>query len=75
LSFERLTWNPPRGKASCLQRWTLAILALAGTGAVSQTLAGHGRLGEYGDVSMVWQGPRLAVWAFEKRKIVTGEVK
>jgi hypothetical protein len=29
---------------------------------------GYGRLGEYGDASMAWQGPHLAIWAFEKRR-------
>jgi outer membrane protein assembly factor BamB len=29
---------------------------------------GYGRLGEYGDASMTWQGPHLALWTFEKRK-------
>jgi hypothetical protein len=33
------------------------------------SLEGYGRLGDYGDVSACWQGPRLALWAFEKRKI------
>ncbi len=28
---------------------------------------GYGRLGEYGDASMVWQGPYLALWTFENR--------
>jgi hypothetical protein len=32
---------------------------------------GYGRLGEYGDASMVWQGPYHAVWAFDKRKLTT----
>jgi len=32
-------------------------------------IEGYGRLGQDGDVSMVWQGPDLAVWAFEKRKV------
>jgi len=32
---------------------------------------GYGRLGEYGDASMVWQGPHLAVWAFDKRVVTT----
>ena len=30
-------------------------------------MEGYGRLGEYGDVSAVWQGPNLALWAHEKR--------
>jgi hypothetical protein len=34
-------------------------------------LEGYGRLGEYGDVSAVWQGPYQAMWAFEKRKFTT----
>jgi len=29
---------------------------------------GYGRLGEYGDASMAWQGPHLALWTFENRK-------
>jgi hypothetical protein len=31
-------------------------------------LTGYGRLGEYGDTSMGWQGPHLALWAYERRK-------
>jgi hypothetical protein len=31
-------------------------------------MEGYGRLGEYGDVSAVWQGPNLAMWTYEKRK-------
>jgi hypothetical protein len=34
-------------------------------------LKGYGRLGEYGDVSAVWQGPYHALWAFENRKLTT----
>jgi outer membrane protein assembly factor BamB len=34
-------------------------------------LEGYGRLGEYGDVSAVWQGPHLALWSFETRKFTT----
>ncbi|MFO7899276.1 MAG: PQQ-binding-like beta-propeller repeat protein, partial [Planctomycetota bacterium] len=39
-------------------------------GKIVQRLAlkGYGRLGEYGDVSMVWQGPYQAIWAFDSRK-------
>jgi hypothetical protein len=29
---------------------------------------GNGRLGEYGEASAVWQGPHLAIWAYEKRR-------
>ena len=36
-------------------------------------LTGYGRLGEYGDVSAAWQGPYQALWAFEKRRVVTGK--
>jgi hypothetical protein len=32
-------------------------------------LGGYGRLGEYGDASMGWQGPHLALWTYEKRKL------
>ncbi len=32
------------------------------------TLEAVGRLGEYGDVSAVWQGPYLALWGFETRR-------
>jgi hypothetical protein len=32
---------------------------------------GYGRLGEYGDASMAWQGPYHAIWAFDKRKLTT----
>jgi hypothetical protein len=32
-------------------------------------LEGYGRLGEYGDVSAVWQGPYQAIWGFENRKL------
>jgi hypothetical protein len=34
-------------------------------------LEGYGRLGEYGDVSAIWQGPYLGLWAYEKRKYLT----
>jgi hypothetical protein len=30
-------------------------------------LEGYGRLGEYGDVSAVWQGPHLGLWTLKKR--------
>lgn len=36
-------------------------------------LEGHGRLGEYGEVSAVWQGPYQALWAFANRKVVIGK--
>jgi hypothetical protein len=32
------------------------------------SMEGYGRLGEYGEVSAVWQGPYLAVWGHERRK-------
>jgi hypothetical protein len=32
------------------------------------SMEGHGRLGEYGEASAVWQGPYLAVWTHEERK-------
>jgi hypothetical protein len=32
------------------------------------SMEGHGRLGEYGEASALWQGPYLAVWTHEKRK-------
>lgn len=31
------------------------------------SVAGHGRLGQYGDVSAVWQGPHLAIWTHPSR--------
>jgi hypothetical protein len=34
-------------------------------------LRGYGRLGEYGDVSAVWQGPYHALWGFESRTLTT----
>jgi hypothetical protein len=34
-------------------------------------MEGYGRLGEYGDASAVWQGPRLALWTHEKRKFTS----
>jgi hypothetical protein len=34
-------------------------------------LEGYGRLGEYGDCSMAWQGPYHAIWAFDKRILTT----
>jgi hypothetical protein len=33
--------------------------------------AGYGRLGRYGEVSMAWQGPYQAIWAFAKRILTT----
>jgi len=36
-------------------------------------LQGYGRLGEYGDVSAVWQGPYQALWAFDKRKFTSAK--
>ncbi len=31
------------------------------------SVTGHGRLGEYGDVSAVWQGPHLVIWTHARR--------
>ena len=31
------------------------------------SITGYGRLGEYGDVSMAWQGPYQTIWTFENR--------
>jgi hypothetical protein len=34
-------------------------------------LEGYGRMGEYGDASVAWQGPYQAIWAFENRKLTS----
>ncbi|MFC1672034.1 PQQ-binding-like beta-propeller repeat protein [Planctomycetota bacterium] len=34
-------------------------------------LEGYGRLGEYGDASIAFQGPYHAIWAFSNRKLTT----